>query len=152
MTSSRIVCHNSLKNIVHSTVMCFRKLFQLLMLFCGLHCTPFYLTLHQHWVSTNNLFFFLKISQTLPFFYLTSPIMSPPLFLFTVQPKLVKTWFDRGAVMQNFQSAAQKVLQGKGLQGMKSYMQRQPAPQSSQCRDKQPCNSSPAEVSARSPR
>ncbi|XP_074498772.1 methionine--tRNA ligase, cytoplasmic isoform X2 [Sebastes fasciatus] len=57
----------------------------------------------------------------------------------------VKAWFDRGAVMHSFQSAAQKVLQGKGLQGMKSYMQRQPAPQSSQRRDTQPCNSSPAE-------
>uniref|UniRef100_A0A7N8Y2T4 Methionine--tRNA ligase, cytoplasmic n=1 Tax=Mastacembelus armatus TaxID=205130 RepID=A0A7N8Y2T4_9TELE len=38
------------------------------------------------------------------------------------------------------QSAAQKVLQGKGLQGLKSYLQRQPAPQSSQCRDTEPCN------------
>uniref|UniRef100_A0A7N6BY45 Methionine--tRNA ligase, cytoplasmic n=1 Tax=Anabas testudineus TaxID=64144 RepID=A0A7N6BY45_ANATE len=36
------------------------------------------------------------------------------------------------------QSAAQKVLQGKGLQGMKSYMQRQPAPHSNQCRETQP--------------
>ncbi|CAJ1050404.1 methionine--tRNA ligase%2C cytoplasmic isoform X1 [Xyrichtys novacula] len=59
--------------------------------------------------------------------------------------KCVKTWFDRGAATQSLQSAAQKVLQGKGLQGMKNYMQRQPAPQSSQCRDTQPCNSSPAE-------
>ncbi|XP_075966818.1 methionine--tRNA ligase, cytoplasmic isoform X1 [Anarhichas minor] len=55
----------------------------------------------------------------------------------------VKAWFDRGAVMHS--CAAQKVLQGKGLQGMKSFMQRQPAPQSSQCRDAQPCNSNPAE-------
>uniref|UniRef100_A0A671Y614 Methionine--tRNA ligase, cytoplasmic n=1 Tax=Sparus aurata TaxID=8175 RepID=A0A671Y614_SPAAU len=61
--------------------------------------------------------------------------------------KCVKTWFDRGAVMHSFQSAAQKVLQGKGLQGMKSFMQRQPAPRSSQCRDTQQCNSNPAEVS-----
>ncbi|XP_020492406.1 methionine--tRNA ligase, cytoplasmic isoform X1 [Labrus bergylta] len=59
--------------------------------------------------------------------------------------KFVKTWFDRGAVMHSLQSAAQKVLQGKGLQGTKSYMQKQPAPQSNQCRDTQPCNSSPAE-------
>ncbi|KAM3620931.1 uncharacterized protein V6R79_003820 [Siganus canaliculatus] len=59
--------------------------------------------------------------------------------------KSVKTWFDRGAALPSFQSAAQRVLQGKGLQGMKSYMQRQPAPQSSQSRDTQPCNSSPAE-------
>lgn len=59
--------------------------------------------------------------------------------------KCVKTWFDRGALMHSFQSAAQKVLQGKGLQGMKSYMQRQPAPQSSQSRETAPRNSSPAE-------
>ncbi|XP_013859609.1 methionine--tRNA ligase, cytoplasmic isoform X2 [Austrofundulus limnaeus] len=57
----------------------------------------------------------------------------------------VRAWFDRVAVMHSCQSAAQKVLQGKGLQAMKSYMQKQPAPQSSQCRDTQPCNSSPAE-------
>ncbi|KAF3856552.1 hypothetical protein F7725_017275, partial [Dissostichus mawsoni] len=57
----------------------------------------------------------------------------------------IKAWFDRGAVMHSCQSAAQKVLQGKGLQGMKSYMQRQPAPPSSQCRDSQPCNGNPAE-------
>uniref|UniRef100_A0A8D0A037 Methionine--tRNA ligase, cytoplasmic n=1 Tax=Sander lucioperca TaxID=283035 RepID=A0A8D0A037_SANLU len=58
----------------------------------------------------------------------------------------VKAWFDRGAVLHSCESAAQKVLQGKGLQGMKSYMQRQPAPQSSQSRDTQPCNSNPAEI------
>nr|XP_046239190.1 methionine--tRNA ligase, cytoplasmic isoform X1 [Scatophagus argus] len=61
------------------------------------------------------------------------------------EQKSVKAWFDRGAAMHSFQSAAQKVLQGKGLQGMKSYMQRQPAPQSSQCRATEPCNSNPAE-------
>uniref|UniRef100_A0A4W6EDL2 Methionine--tRNA ligase, cytoplasmic n=1 Tax=Lates calcarifer TaxID=8187 RepID=A0A4W6EDL2_LATCA len=44
--------------------------------------------------------------------------------------KSVKSWFDRVAAMHSCQSAAQKVLQGKGLQGMKSYMQRQPAPRS----------------------
>ncbi|XP_018534426.1 LOW QUALITY PROTEIN: methionine--tRNA ligase, cytoplasmic [Lates calcarifer] len=59
--------------------------------------------------------------------------------------KSVKSWFDRVAAMHSCQSAAQKVLQGKGLQGMKSYMQRQPAPRSSHCRDTQPCNSNPAE-------
>ncbi|KAG7244818.1 hypothetical protein INR49_029837 [Caranx melampygus] len=59
--------------------------------------------------------------------------------------KSVKAWFDRVAATHSCQSAVQKVLQGKGLQGMKSYMQKQPAPQSSQCRDTQPCNSSPAE-------
>uniref|UniRef100_A0A669EWY5 Methionine--tRNA ligase, cytoplasmic n=1 Tax=Oreochromis niloticus TaxID=8128 RepID=A0A669EWY5_ORENI len=57
----------------------------------------------------------------------------------------LKAWFDRVAAMNACQSAAQKVLQGKGLQGMKSYMQRQPAPQSSQCRETQPCNSNSAE-------
>lgn len=57
----------------------------------------------------------------------------------------LKSWFDRVAAMHSCQSAAQKVLQGKGLQGMKSYMQRQPVPQSSQCRDTQSCNSNPAE-------
>lgn len=62
----------------------------------------------------------------------------------------VRAWFDRVGAMHSCQSAAQKVLQGKGLQAMKSYMQKQPAPQSSQCRDTHPCNSSPAEVSARS--
>uniref|UniRef100_A0AAX7SYF6 Methionine--tRNA ligase, cytoplasmic n=1 Tax=Astatotilapia calliptera TaxID=8154 RepID=A0AAX7SYF6_ASTCA len=51
----------------------------------------------------------------------------------------LKAWFDRVAAMNACQSAAQKVLQGKGLQGMKSYMQKQPAPQSSQCRETQPC-------------
>uniref|UniRef100_A0AAX7UX19 Methionine--tRNA ligase, cytoplasmic n=1 Tax=Astatotilapia calliptera TaxID=8154 RepID=A0AAX7UX19_ASTCA len=58
----------------------------------------------------------------------------------------LKAWFDRVAAMNACQSAAQKVLQGKGLQGMKSYMQKQPAPQSSQCRETQPCNSNSAEV------
>ncbi|KAM9758925.1 methionine--tRNA ligase, cytoplasmic isoform 2-T2 [Menidia menidia] len=59
--------------------------------------------------------------------------------------KSVRTWFDRVAALHSCQSAAQKVLQGKGLQAMKSFMQRQPAPQSSQCRDSPPCNSNPAE-------
>uniref|UniRef100_A0A665TKN6 Methionine--tRNA ligase, cytoplasmic n=1 Tax=Echeneis naucrates TaxID=173247 RepID=A0A665TKN6_ECHNA len=48
--------------------------------------------------------------------------------------KSVKSWFDRIAAIQSCKSAAQKVMQGKGLQGMKSYLQRQPAPQSSQLR------------------
>lgn len=73
---------------------------------------------------------------------------SNPRFALSGEWKCVKTWFDRGALMHSFQSAAQKVLQGKGLQGMKSYMQRQPAPQSSQSRETPPCNSSPAEVLA----
>ncbi|XP_016525580.1 methionine--tRNA ligase, cytoplasmic isoform X1 [Poecilia formosa] len=57
--------------------------------------------------------------------------------------KSVKAWFDRVAAVRGCQSAAQKVLQGKGLEAMKSYMQKQPAPQS---RDTQPCNGSPAET------
>uniref|UniRef100_A0A667WWS3 Methionine--tRNA ligase, cytoplasmic n=1 Tax=Myripristis murdjan TaxID=586833 RepID=A0A667WWS3_9TELE len=61
-------------------------------------------------------------------------------------PKSVQAWFDRVAAIQGCQAAAQKVLQGKGLQGMKNYMQRQPAPQSSQCRDTLSHNSSPTEV------
>uniref|UniRef100_A0A667X9B0 Methionine--tRNA ligase, cytoplasmic n=1 Tax=Myripristis murdjan TaxID=586833 RepID=A0A667X9B0_9TELE len=60
-------------------------------------------------------------------------------------PKSVQAWFDRVAAIQGCQAAAQKVLQGKGLQGMKNYMQRQPAPQSSQCRDTLSHNSSPTE-------
>uniref|UniRef100_A0A3B3YD26 Methionine--tRNA ligase, cytoplasmic n=1 Tax=Poecilia mexicana TaxID=48701 RepID=A0A3B3YD26_9TELE len=51
--------------------------------------------------------------------------------------KSVKAWSDRVAAVRGCQSAAQKVLQGKGLEAMKSYMQKQPAPQS---RDTQPCN------------
>uniref|UniRef100_A0A672FC02 Methionine--tRNA ligase, cytoplasmic n=1 Tax=Salarias fasciatus TaxID=181472 RepID=A0A672FC02_SALFA len=65
--------------------------------------------------------------------------------LYPVLSDSLKSWFDRVAAMHSCQSAAQKVLQGKGLQGMKSYMQRQPVPQSSQSRDAQPCNSNPAE-------
>uniref|UniRef100_A0A8D3DK99 Methionine--tRNA ligase, cytoplasmic n=1 Tax=Scophthalmus maximus TaxID=52904 RepID=A0A8D3DK99_SCOMX len=69
-----------------------------------------------------------------------------PFLIHTGEGKSVKAWFGRVAATHGFQSAAQKVLQGKGLQGMKSYMQRQPSRQSSQCRDTQPCNSSPAEI------
>uniref|UniRef100_A0A672FFK5 Methionine--tRNA ligase, cytoplasmic n=1 Tax=Salarias fasciatus TaxID=181472 RepID=A0A672FFK5_SALFA len=54
---------------------------------------------------------------------------------FSMSHSSLKSWFDRVAAMHSCQSAAQKVLQGKGLQGMKSYMQRQPVPQSSQSRD-----------------
>ncbi|XP_075997267.1 methionine--tRNA ligase, cytoplasmic isoform X2 [Genypterus blacodes] len=56
--------------------------------------------------------------------------------------KCVKAWFDHVAGMCSCRAAAQKVLQGKGLLGMKSYLQKQPAPQ---CRDTQLCNSSTAE-------
>lgn len=59
----------------------------------------------------------------------------------------VKAWFERGAKLQSIQSAAQKVLQGKGLQGMKTFLQRQPIPQSKEI---QPCTSNPAEVLDRS--
>ncbi|XP_029682434.1 methionine--tRNA ligase, cytoplasmic isoform X1 [Takifugu rubripes] len=55
----------------------------------------------------------------------------------------VKAWFERGAKLQSIQSAAQKVLQGKGLQGMKTFLQRQPNPQSKEI---QTCTSSPAEA------
>uniref|UniRef100_A0A1A8MUB7 Methionine--tRNA ligase, cytoplasmic n=2 Tax=Nothobranchius TaxID=28779 RepID=A0A1A8MUB7_9TELE len=56
--------------------------------------------------------------------------------------KFVRAWFDHLAAMHSCQSAAQKVLQGKA---MKNYMQKQSVPQSFQCRDTQPSNSSPAE-------
>lgn len=64
-------------------------------------------------------------------------------FNFEGDRKSVKAWFERGAKMHSIQSAAQKVLQGKGLQGMKTFLQKQPLPQS---REMQPCTSSPAEV------
>uniref|UniRef100_A0A7N8Y2K4 Methionine--tRNA ligase, cytoplasmic n=1 Tax=Mastacembelus armatus TaxID=205130 RepID=A0A7N8Y2K4_9TELE len=72
--------------------------------------------------------FFVSHSATFFFFF----------FFFTGEYKFVKAWFDRVAAIHSCQSAAQKVLQGKGLQGLKSYLQRQPAPQSSQCRDTEP--------------
>ncbi|KAK2861889.1 hypothetical protein Q5P01_001422 [Channa striata] len=72
------------------------------------------------------------------------PVLSDP-SLALGDCKSVKAWFDRVAATQSCQSAANKVLQGKGLQGMKSYMQKQPAPQSNQCRETQLCNSNPAE-------
>ncbi|XP_034022025.1 methionine--tRNA ligase, cytoplasmic isoform X2 [Thalassophryne amazonica] len=53
----------------------------------------------------------------------------------------LKSWFDRVGGMHS----CQKALQGKGLQTMKSYMQRQPPPQSSHCRDAQLCTNNPAE-------
>uniref|UniRef100_A0A672ZNM7 Methionine--tRNA ligase, cytoplasmic n=1 Tax=Sphaeramia orbicularis TaxID=375764 RepID=A0A672ZNM7_9TELE len=65
--------------------------------------------------------------------------------LFLCEHKSFKLWFDRVNGMHACQTAAQKVLQGKGHECMKSYMQRQPAPQISQCRDMQPSNSTPAE-------
>lgn len=125
-----------------------------------LSCFPFYCPYYFIFKCLIYIFLFYVITfltATFPFFFfLISPlfILSPtiilPLFLFTGERTSVKAWFDRGAVLHSCESAAQKVLQGKGLQGMKSYMQRQPAPQSSQSRDTQPCNSNPAEVSARS--
>ncbi|XP_061894086.1 methionine--tRNA ligase, cytoplasmic isoform X1 [Entelurus aequoreus] len=59
--------------------------------------------------------------------------------------KSVRVWFDRVAASKACLSAAHKVLQGKGLLAMRSFMQRQPAPQSGQCRGTQPCNSKTAE-------
>ncbi|XP_037108694.1 methionine--tRNA ligase, cytoplasmic isoform X1 [Syngnathus acus] len=73
------------------------------------------------------------------------PILSAP-SLASGEPKSVRVWFDRVAASQSCVSASHKVLQGKGLQAMKSFMQRQPAPQSGQCRGgTQPCNNGPAE-------
>ncbi|KAM9408480.1 LOW QUALITY PROTEIN: methionine--tRNA ligase, cytoplasmic [Pholidichthys leucotaenia] len=60
--------------------------------------------------------------------------------------KSLRAWFDRVGAMHSCQTAAQKVLQGKGLQGMESYMQSLPAPQSSQCTDTQAWNDNPSEV------
>ncbi|KAM4613422.1 methionine--tRNA ligase, cytoplasmic [Polymixia lowei] len=59
--------------------------------------------------------------------------------------KSMQAWFDRLSGTRACKAAAQKVLNGKGLEGMKSYMQRQPAPQSSPRRDAHPSNSSPTE-------
>lgn len=72
------------------------------------------------------------------------PLFSDPTVP-TGEHKNVTTWFKNVNGMNVCQSSAQKVLQGKGLQGMKSYMQRQPAPSSSHSRDTQPSTGSPAE-------
>ncbi|XP_057703251.1 methionine--tRNA ligase, cytoplasmic isoform X2 [Corythoichthys intestinalis] len=73
------------------------------------------------------------------------PIMSTPT-LTSGEHKSLKVWFDHVASLQSCVSASHKVLQGKGLQAMKSFMQRQPAPQSGQCQSSMlPCNSSSAE-------
>lgn len=69
------------------------------------------------------------------------PLFSDPTIP-TGEHKAVTQWFNRVNGMNVCQLSAQKVLQGKGLEGMKSYMQRQPAPQ---CRDTQPSTSNPAE-------
>ncbi|XP_056129754.1 methionine--tRNA ligase, cytoplasmic [Lampris incognitus] len=45
--------------------------------------------------------------------------------------KFVRAWFDHMVGIQACQAAAQKLLKGKGLEAMKSFMQRQPAPGSS---------------------
>lgn len=63
----------------------------------------------------------------------------------TGEHNAVTLWFNRVNGMSACQSSAENVLQGKGLQGMKSYMQRQPVLQSSHSRDAQPSSSSPAE-------
>lgn len=100
-----------------------------------------------HTATPDLLQSFLLRSFLLPS-YPAAGVETLPSLCFPGEWKCVKTWFDRGALVHGFQSAAQKVLQGKGLQGMKSYMQRQPGPQSSQSRETAPCNSSPAEVLA----
>ncbi|XP_061582704.1 methionine--tRNA ligase, cytoplasmic isoform X2 [Cololabis saira] len=46
--------------------------------------------------------------------------------------KCLKAWFDRIAVMRSSQSGFEKALQGNGPQAMKSHMQRQPTPPSTQ--------------------
>ncbi|CAL1608781.1 unnamed protein product [Knipowitschia caucasica] len=61
----------------------------------------------------------------------------------TGEHKAVTLWFNHVNGMSACQLSAQKVLQGKGLQGMKSYMQKQP--QSSHSREVPPSTSSPAE-------
>ncbi|XP_019900678.2 methionine--tRNA ligase, cytoplasmic isoform X3 [Esox lucius] len=57
----------------------------------------------------------------------------------------VQNWFERVGMLAACESAAQEVLQGKGLksEALKAYMQKQPAPPHSQAqkRDNQPCNS-----------
>lgn len=110
---------------------------------------------HLNYVNFFPIFSLSMFKPSFPFCFFPLllsllPLPSAPFCLFTDDGKSVKAWFDRVAAMHSCQSAVQKVLRGKGLQGMKSYMQKQPAPQSSQCRDTQPCNSSPTEVSARS--
>lgn len=56
----------------------------------------------------------------------------------------VQGWFERVGALQACRAAARKVLQGKGLEALKTYMQRQPAPHS-QRRDTQPSNSPQSE-------
>ena len=56
--------------------------------------------------------------------------------------KSVQGWFERVGALQACKAAARKVLQGRGLEALKGYLQKQPAPQS-QHRDMQPCNSPP---------
>ncbi|KAK0148214.1 Methionine--tRNA ligase, cytoplasmic [Merluccius polli] len=62
------------------------------------------------------------------------------------ESKAVQAWFERLAGEKACQAAAQRVLQGKGLEALKSFMQRQPAPHFSQRRDAQSSNNTSSEV------
>uniref|UniRef100_A0A8C5BEK6 Methionine--tRNA ligase, cytoplasmic n=1 Tax=Gadus morhua TaxID=8049 RepID=A0A8C5BEK6_GADMO len=60
--------------------------------------------------------------------------------------RCVQAWFERLAGEEACQAAVLKVLPGKGLEVLKPFVQRQPAPASSQRRDPQSCNSTASEV------
>ncbi|XP_046870210.1 methionine--tRNA ligase, cytoplasmic isoform X2 [Hypomesus transpacificus] len=73
------------------------------------------------------------------------PVLSEPSLAQVLQGlKSVQGWFERVGALQACKAAARKVLQGRGLEALKGYLQKQPAPQS-QHRDMQPCNSPPEE-------
>uniref|UniRef100_A0A8C5BLQ1 Methionine--tRNA ligase, cytoplasmic n=1 Tax=Gadus morhua TaxID=8049 RepID=A0A8C5BLQ1_GADMO len=63
--------------------------------------------------------------------------------------RCVQAWFERLAGEEACQAAVLKVLPGKGLEVLKPFVQRQPAPASSQRRDPQSCNSTASEVAVR---
>ncbi|KAJ3602201.1 hypothetical protein NHX12_029960 [Muraenolepis orangiensis] len=69
------------------------------------------------------------------------PFLSDP-SLALGECKSVQAWFERLAGEKACQAAAQRVLQGKGLEALKSFMQRQPA---GQRRDAQSYGSNPSE-------
>ncbi|XP_030230287.1 methionine--tRNA ligase, cytoplasmic isoform X1 [Gadus morhua] len=60
--------------------------------------------------------------------------------------RCVQAWFERLAGEEACQAAVLKVLPGKGLEVLKPFVQRQPAPASSQRRDPQSCNSTASEA------
>ncbi|XP_077581657.1 methionine--tRNA ligase, cytoplasmic isoform X1 [Stigmatopora nigra] len=73
------------------------------------------------------------------------PILSTPA-LSSGEDQTLKAWFSRVASSPSCVSASHKVLKGKGLQAIKSFMQRQPAPQSVHLPGStQPSNGSPVE-------